>query len=523
MEYARKCIRTAYFGVKNNFVLLGLFVLGLDIIAPLLAILQVFNEKVHSAESIPDMMNQSITFISGFSALLAGIIIPLMLFGFVYSRRQSDFYNSMPIKRGQYFIGYSISGLFIFTVPYIITRIIFVLFCSVAGVQNVSLFSGMWQAILVYIIVYASMTFAIMFSGSGLSAILTLALMNVFTFVLLFGAINLGWRALDSSAYDSLAFSVSYSFMPLSSAYFLTVNDFAYLPAYLILTAAELVLAFVMYRYRKGETTLAVAFPKTRYILQYMIMFVTAFIATCKSFYYDNFQNIWSNIILSAIIIVVLFVVLNMLLEKDFRAAFHKIRYLFIFAAGYVVVVAGIYFVVNNCLPYYITPIQTDAVRVEIIRSVYSEDVIAGDARKHEEWTDENGDECRYVRDRMETFYITDPEQVRYVRDYVYKYMNRPSVTDEWQDLQNCVEEHKPYYYMHIVLLDLKDGITLDKDMSMAYRESSVMDSYYCSINYITDTQDIRYFHDVCRDFTWRNEVFNEDGSSRIVFDEFEY
>lgn len=427
-EYARKTFKIAVFGVKNNFVLAGILLIGYCVIAPAVFIAGTVDRNV-SLESLRIIMG----IYSIIAAYVGGILIPAVMFAYVQQRRDREFYHSMPVKRGQYFIGYLASGFVMFAAPYLLMCVIMGL---LSGYIDVA-FSFIFQSLALYVVIYANMTFSIMFSGSFLSSLVTLLFLNAFPAIVVYCSLQLN-PILDYTAYYTLTNPYLYIFTPISGGYtlydsFVNQGIFGWvLWVQLGVAVIELVLAYIMYKLRRGETTMAVAFPKTRYILQYGVMFLVAFF--CTSVF--SSLNIWLNdlrfhltstaVIMTAIMTFAAFVILNMILEQNFRAAFHKIRHLFIFVVAYVVLVAALIGIMGS-IPRWVVPIRTDAILITQRKYISTYD---DPTEKYPGYdfsnisVDENGRELYHIILNEEYFVITDPEQVEELTKRIYDYEN---------------------------------------------------------------------------------------------------
>ena len=96
--YLRKTFRTAYFALRNNLTALGILALICGVILPLFSASVISGKNVGFYET--NMIMQIISF---FLAPVCGLTIPSVLFSYIHKRRDSDFFNSMPVKRSQYF------------------------------------------------------------------------------------------------------------------------------------------------------------------------------------------------------------------------------------------------------------------------------------------------------------------------------------------------------------------------------------------------------------------------------------
>ena len=478
-EYARKTFIAAVFGVKNNFVLAGILLIGFCVIAPAIFVTAFIDQQIEKEDVWQVMLVYSII-----GAYVGGVLIPGVMFAYVHKRRDRDFYHSMPIKRGQYFIGYFLVGLVMFAVPYL-------LLCTIIGILGGALttaFAFVLPTFGMYITIYATILASMMFSGSLLSSAVTLVFFNTFFVIVTYCSLLIGGN-LDTSAYMTFLEPYIYIFTPLTSGYvfFEHFNEGVLgwlLPLQLCVAVIELVLSFIMYQFRRGETTMAVAFPKTRYILQYGAMFLVAmfFLSVFGDmFFYGNGIGI-ETVIWTAIMVFIAFVVLNMILEQNFRAAFHKIQHLFIFTGAFVVVLAVI-IGITGAMPYFVIPIKTDAVLINKEHYIISYDKPEDyNANYDYEVTDSgypievpgayydpeiygyDGNGKPYYRAELSDDYyiITDPEQVKELTDRISDYIN--SYGDYRKDYYFDPKSGEgEYYYCYATLYTLKSGKTMDQ------------------------------------------------------------
>ena len=490
LEYARKIYKIGVFGVKNNMVLVGILLIGYCVIAPAVFITATSGHTVSPSE-LKDVMGVY-TLIA---AYVGGLLIPAVMFSYVHKRRDRDFYHSMPVKRGQYFIGYFVAGIVMYFAPYLLMCVIMGLAGGAVGYT----FSFVLHGLALYIVVYATTLMSIMFSGSMLSSLVTLAFLNTFPVILIFCSLTLRGY-IDDDAYMTLLAPYIYIFTPLTGGYsvyqYAVQGQFAWVIwVQLVIAAAELVLAFIMYKLRRGETTMAVAFPKTRYVLQYGTMFLVALASV------TIFSNMWwfghngistESVIWTAIAVFITFVVLNMILEQSFRAAFHKIRHLFVFTGVFVVVLSVIIGIVNS-LPYFVIPIKTDAIVIRYNKYAITYDKPADDVdyfveyRRYDEdgiqvsgghvsadyaveyidVGDENIEVIYHVDMGLVYYAVTDPKQVAELAERISDYKNN-NVSDyiiTRVDTSPATEETGEYYSVNMTLYTLKPGQKVKQGM----------------------------------------------------------
>ena len=490
-EYANKTVKIGIFGVKNNFVLAGILVIGYCVIAPAVFVAETVNRNV-SAENLWYIMG----IYSIIAAYVGGLLIPTVMFAYVQQRRDREFYHSMPVRRGQYFIGYAAAGFVMFAAPYL-------LMCVVMGLLGGYIdvvFSFVFQSLALYLVIYANVTFSVMFSGSFLSSLVTLIFLNTFPVIVTYCSLQLN-PIMDYSAYYTFLNPYIYIFTPLSGGYtlfdsFVNQGIFGWvLWVQLGIAVIELALAYIMYKYRKGETTMAVAFPKTRYILQYGVMFLVAFF--CTSIFSSltiwfgdyRFHLTTEAVIMTVIMTFAAFVILNMILEQNFRAAFHKIRHLLIFGVAYVVIVAALIGITGS-MPRWVVPIRTDAILITQRRyiSTYDDPKENYPGYDYSEVYVDDDKVLYHITFDEERFMVADPEQAAELTKRIYDFEN--DLLDHEQHVDYYFSEGE-YINVTCILYTLKPGKEIVSGMYMDAMENNDIYSqrYYDGLGTMTQTE----------------------------------
>ncbi len=368
MNYFRNIINIAWFGIKNNRALAGIMILGCVVILPGFTFINRVGDVEHTVRDY-----------GIFIAYFAGVIIPMVLYSYVQRRRECDFYNSMPVKRSQYFWGYFISGFVMFFVPFTILTFIHI------GTGHGNPFEYYLQVIGMYMAIYCSMITAVMFSGSVLSTLVTFILRNTAAVAVVMLPIIIAGA--DLGCYMECLEDEIRILTPVTTGFSsMTFDDFCSVQIWqLVIAVIELIIGFLLHRYRKSESTTALAFPKIRYVYQYLVtlifvLLVDALILGLLSVDYgyqvdktEGFlqslspENIGLTVLFTLAAAFICFILLNMILDRSGSAAFKKFRHFFIFLAGYVGILAVMYFTVLNYIPPYILPFQPKAALIYAI------------------------------------------------------------------------------------------------------------------------------------------------------------
>ena len=363
-DYMKKTLKVTLYGLKSKWVFIALiFPLSLGIVAAWKA---VTGEYGGGSKVVV--------------AAILGVVLPIEMFGYLHKRTARDFYSSMPIKRSQYFFGHLITCVIAFLIAYIPLNLVFAIYPEPFG-------ENFLQGLEVFLVMFAVTVLAVMLSGSLLSTLVTLFILNFAVFEIADLIILL--CQVDESVYFSSKFvnviEMLSPFMIIGNI----DNNAGFLTVFLMLLMAvvHLVIAFFLHRYRKNESTAAVAFPKTRYIFQYIVMFMVALLVSTRETYsyiylggYYGEGKTFSRFIrqtfeypcffpYSFIAIFITFVIVNMIFEKTPRGVFKKIRHLFIFTLGYSVfyllIVGGLLY---TSMPFTFVPFDSDLVLVSVYK-----------------------------------------------------------------------------------------------------------------------------------------------------------
>lgn len=499
--YLRKTFRTTYFALRNNLTALGILALICGVILPLLSASVISGRYFHVHE-----VNYMMQIISFILAPVCGLTIPSVLFSYIHKRRDSDFFNSMPVKRSQYFIGYTVFAFAAFIGAYLLMCLLefFVFLLNGVAFSDAGwAFRYFLPSLVSFFIVFCSTMLAITFTGSSVSTLVTLLLMNLTPVAVIYLTILMGTN-LYTQVYFKYFENIALMLTPVASSYIgiFTEGKELFLLLQAGIAVLELAAAYLMFRFRKGETTMAVAFPKTRYIFQYLVMFLGAYVSAYFVVIHEHNTHStefpFSEVIMTGIIILAAFIIMNMILERSMRAAFHKMRHLFIFTAGFTVLVFVISHTVN-LLPRYIVPIQTDALCVEVT------------ANTMVPVKEENGStHWRVTGSTRYSYAVTDKEKVDGMLDWLVKRMNGQDggYIDETYISFPEEQPHGTYtdYDLVITMLDMKPSVKWTKDR---YTSDMTYDIYGEYIN-LYDASVIQQLEDEYKSFDISRETINQ-------------
>lgn len=343
----QKTLKVTWFGIKNSKVFFILMLLMCCVIIPAFIYLSL-------SEYHPKLQTVEMSVVGMIAAYAGGIFAPIMLFSFLHNRTEQDFYSSMPVKKIQYFFGYFLSGFLMFIIPYTLMFIIF------GFIPNEGLWQGYLMPVGMYFVLFCSLTLCMMFCTSKAGAAVTYVLRNGLAASLVILPFTLA--NLDTDSYFELLSDKILMLTPLGTGVSLFRDYEHILFVQLCIALAELVLSYFLFIKRKNEVTLALAFPKTRYFYQYIVMTVAAlYITTIFTAIFDvghaYSNDMWSYVIFFSVVFsFAVFILLNIIMEKNSKAAFHKIHHFFIFLVSFAVITALTVNLLISLVPYSVLP-----------------------------------------------------------------------------------------------------------------------------------------------------------------------
>ncbi len=219
-------------------------------------------------------------------AMIGAIICAMNGFAYLHSRKQMDFYHSLPIKREKIFAVRLVNGILIYALPYLVGLFYTYLLCLFYGVMTWDIFfCGLFMFVLHlmgYLIMYLAGILAMMLTGKMVIAFFGICMVNLYAPAVY----ALCWALKDTflvTSYDTNlvfddAVSVTRWFSPFSY-YFSLVNEvngggkfWLEFLAFLVFAAALIVLNLWLYKKRASEKAdTAMAFKITEPIFRIMI------------------------------------------------------------------------------------------------------------------------------------------------------------------------------------------------------------------------------------------------------------
>lgn len=297
-----------------------------------------FNQK--SEYIINQTFQMEYTFIGPLIAAVGAVLVALIGFRFLFSKRMMDLYGSIPVSRNRMFLAIYIDSILIYVIPFICS----VLLTSVACIARDSSLTAMIlgkavrvlaSGIISFLIVYHMCLVAVMISGHPFVAITNMVLMGIVIiagYAMIFAMASIYFDTFLH--WDFSVYSIAW-LSPLSVPFFMnsvfnanvpninTANLVLFMAGSIVLCIANLILAVALYNKRKSE--LAEGGVTNRFYI-IIIRSVSAAVvglygALALTIIGSSVGVVWS--IIGVIIgVVASFGIINMILHRTGRAFF---------------------------------------------------------------------------------------------------------------------------------------------------------------------------------------------------------
>ena len=242
----------------------------------------------------------------GFVAIFGALIVGLLGFSFLYSKKKVDFFHSIPVKRSKFFLAYYLDGLFIWLFPFLINLIMAIIIgifnLSDMTLSKVLLANTTKSAILImfsFLIVYHLCLVCVMISGNFFNALITTTILG-FSVVGIYALIA-SFCALHFEHFVQLPATLFWDRIiwasPLASVFLIldSGKKYSYFMnnASFILMIVNLVLAWRLYLNRPSELAeQGIQNKKIQYILRFIGTFA---LALCGSLLDNLINSKYSN------------------------------------------------------------------------------------------------------------------------------------------------------------------------------------------------------------------------------------
>lgn len=272
------------------------------------------------------------------AVVLLGVYAAIEGFRFLHSKRQMDFYGSLPITRGRRFAVSATGAVVMFLIPLVLNGLIRSGIVATTGYGSKEAYTGILFSVLclfaTFLITFATTILAMVMTGNTFIAFLGV---NVFfwyvpavRFLLYSGYCQTFFTTYVSSDVSdgwycfSPATIIFRLFTDFSDKGWKIANQGIWFVPLLIFTAVMLVLSYVLYRRRAAETAgKAMAFAKVNPILRFLIVVpISLFAGLLLCILSFDGSVVW---LLIGIIIGCIFThaLMECIFEFDIRAMFH--------------------------------------------------------------------------------------------------------------------------------------------------------------------------------------------------------
>lgn len=240
-------------------------------------------------EYLPGLLNGASRQYLALVIALLSVFAALTGFGYIHSREKLDFFHSLPVKRGSWFVSVYLSGLIIVLLPYVICSALTIIVSAADMGMSAQLAGRSAEAFLggalAIFVIYSAGTFALMLTGktvTGLLAALTVIAYPFITLTLLTALESVFYKTfwdeitpLSSRLADYL--SPLGLFMTLLEASAAGRLSIAVLAAAVLMSALFTAGAVLLYRIYPSEAAgTAIAFPVISPAVKVIICIPTA-------------------------------------------------------------------------------------------------------------------------------------------------------------------------------------------------------------------------------------------------------
>ncbi len=215
-------------------------------------------------QSVLHFFNENILLSGGFVAFVGALIVGLLGFSFLYSKKKVDFFHSIPIKRSKIFIAYYLNGILIWLLPYLI-NLFFAIIIGVSKLNDITsikyLFANVIKSSILlmfsFLVIYHLCLVCVMISGNFFNALISTIILG-FSVIGIYGLV-LSFCTMYFKHFMQLPFVWDWDRIvwasPLASAFLLLSKvDTPFMKlACLILMIVNLVLAWRLYLNRPSE------------------------------------------------------------------------------------------------------------------------------------------------------------------------------------------------------------------------------------------------------------------------------
>ncbi|GEM_PF-1971021 len=248
------------------------------------------SNPIISIATVANTVTKILSYSNAAVAVIIGIgafVTALAFFSYMHSKRQVDFYHTLPIGRVKLFIVNYLAGIISMLIPFLINIIITLIIITGYGFGGYIDVSLLIYSIIISIVLFATayttVALAVVLTGngvvSGLIALVFLAGGSAFV-AMLMGATDVFYTTYYQAVHNLQ--NIMYYCSPVGNYFGLMDGSFSMsrtLAVGLIYLVILLMLSLMLYRRRPSEAaTKALAFAKSKPFLKYPIVLLAAFV-----------------------------------------------------------------------------------------------------------------------------------------------------------------------------------------------------------------------------------------------------
>jgi len=161
--------------MKKRIWLIALSVIAAFLLRPVFLLMRLQHLKNISISYRTDALNMVKSFYSPTNVSCAlGIIIFAVFMGissyaYLFSKKKTDFYHSIPLKRNKMFFAYYLNGVYIYLALYLVSQVVCLIITAVQGLLTPVIFTELFSAFCVqgiyFLFIYHTVILAVMLTG----------------------------------------------------------------------------------------------------------------------------------------------------------------------------------------------------------------------------------------------------------------------------------------------------------------------------------------------------------------------
>lgn len=278
------------------------------------------------AESIFSKEDIFLTFIAAVGATICG----LEGFSYLFSRKKTDYFHSLPMKREHLFFLRWLNGLLFYLVPYILCMVICTILLGSSGLTTHMYYQNLWTGFLynlvIFLLIYHTAILAVMLTGQILVAIAGFGILLSYTVIVNYLVpvyMQSFYSTYDTQNMTTLGFLRYLS--PLNVWTDLAANGrFVSWLAAVLLMAAMFAASFILYRIRPSEVAgNSITFPVSRPVIRILLVIPFSLYVALAFHEMAEWASAFWSIFGLAIFALLIHALIEIIYDFDIRSALH--------------------------------------------------------------------------------------------------------------------------------------------------------------------------------------------------------